>query len=277
MADGARYSRTLGTKMDAEAWLAPERSLIDRDEWTPPRVRQDAEERRQREAAFNTVEAFAKRYLAERGLRPSTVRGYRQLLATRILPRFGALTLSEVTLTDVKTWRASLDPATEATTAAAYRLLRSLLQAAEEEELIDRAPPKIRGAGSARVKRVAKPATFEELRTIIEHMPDRLRLLTMLAAYVGLREGELLELRRSDVDGVTGRISVLARSTRTSYPERPERAATAVALSAPQRPRVEPGPYMSHRRFCRCCRSTYLSTPPRVLTDCCSPATAPIT
>ncbi len=127
MADGARYSRTLGTKMDAEAWLAPEHSLIDHDEWTPPRVRQDAEERRQREAAFNTVEAFAKRYLAEPGLRPSTVRGYRQLLATRILPRFGALTLSEVTLTDVKTWRASLDPATEATTAAAYRLLRSLL------------------------------------------------------------------------------------------------------------------------------------------------------
>lgn len=45
--------------------------------------------------------------------------------------------LTEVTLSEVKNWRASLDPKTEATNAAAYRLLRSLLQAAEEEELID--------------------------------------------------------------------------------------------------------------------------------------------
>lgn len=46
------------------------------------------------------------------------------------------------------------------------------------------------------------------LQTIIDQVPDRLRLLIVLAAYVGLREGEALELRRSDVDGVTGRISV---------------------------------------------------------------------
>ena len=39
-------------------------------------------------------------------------------------------------------------------------------------------------------------------------MPERLRLLIVLAAFVGLRQGELLELRRSDVDGVTGRIKV---------------------------------------------------------------------
>jgi hypothetical protein len=31
MPDGTRYSRTLATKLDAEAWLAAERSLIDRE------------------------------------------------------------------------------------------------------------------------------------------------------------------------------------------------------------------------------------------------------
>jgi hypothetical protein len=35
-----------------------------------------AEEKRQRDAAFNTVEGFANRCLAERSLRPTTVRGY---------------------------------------------------------------------------------------------------------------------------------------------------------------------------------------------------------
>jgi integrase len=208
MANGTRYSRTLATKMDAEAWLASERALIDRDEWTPPKARQEAEERRRREAAFNTLPGFAERYLRERGLRPNTVQGYAALLKSRILPFFGEMPLRDITLSEIKAWRASLDPSTESTNAAAYRLLRSILQAAEEEELIGRVPPKVRGAATARVRRVAVPATLDELATITDHMPDRLKLLVVLAAYVGLRQGELLELRRSDVDGVTGRISV---------------------------------------------------------------------
>jgi integrase len=208
MVDGARYSRTLATKMDAEAWLAAERALIDRDSWSPPRARQEAEERSQREAVFNTVGGFAERYLSERSLRPNTLAGYRQLLDSRVLPTFRNTPLVDVTLADIKSWRAAMDPKTEATNAAAYRLLRSLLQAAEEEELIDRAPPKIRGASTARVKRMAKPATFDELAVIIENMPERLRLFIVLAAFVGLREGEVLELRRSDVDGRIGRIDV---------------------------------------------------------------------
>jgi Phage integrase, N-terminal SAM-like domain len=113
--DGSRYSRTLTTKLDAEAWLAAERSLIDREVWTPPQA-QAAQAKRAAAAASNTVAAFAQRYLAERGLRPTTVKGYRSLLATRILPMFGEMPLIEVTLSDIKIWRASLDPKTEART-----------------------------------------------------------------------------------------------------------------------------------------------------------------
>lgn len=226
MPDGTRYSRSFGTKMDAEAWLATERSLIDREEWSPPAARRMAAERREREAASNTVAAFARRYLVERDLRPTTVRGYQALLRSRILPYFGEMPLRDVNLSEIKRWRASLDPDKESSNASAYRLLRSILQAAEEEELIDRAPPKIRGAGTARVKNVAVPATFDEIAIIVDAMPDHLKLLIVLAAFVGLREGELLELRRSDVDGVTGRISVTRkvdkeadRSVRGACPE----------------------------------------------------------
>ena len=208
MPDGTRFSRTLATRMDAEAWLSTERSLIDRDKWTPPPERKIAEARRDREASYNTVKTFAERYLKGRGLRPTTVLNYRRLLASRINPYFAEMPLKDVTLSEIKAWRASLNPKTEATNAAAYRLLRSLLQAAEEEELIDRAPPKVRGAGSAPVRRVAVPATFDEIAVITDAMPERLRFFIVLAAFVGLRQGELLELRRSDVDGVTGRIKV---------------------------------------------------------------------
>ena len=277
MPDGTRYSRTFGTKIDAEAWLATERSLIDREEWTPPTARQVAEAKRQAAARANTVTAFAERYLAERGLRPTTVSGYRQLLATRILPYFGEMPLRDVTLSEIKAWRASLDPKTEATNAAAYRLLRSMLQAAEEEELIDRAPPKIRGAGTAPVKRVAVPATLDEIAVITDAMPERLRLLIVLAAFVGLREGELLELRRSDVDGVTGRINVTRKVDKDATRRPAAPAPSAVARSARRRPGAECAPSTSRRRSCRCCRSTCSSTPRPARPDCSSPATAPTT
>lgn len=221
MPDGTRYSRTLKTRMDAEAWLVAERALIDRDEWTPPQARRAVAEKHERESAYNTVEGFAERYFTERSLRPTTVRGYRSLLKSRILPYFGPMPLTSVTLSEVKRWRTALDPAHEATNAAAYRLLRSILQAAEEEELIERAPPKIRGASSSRVRNVARPATFDELAIIVEHMPARLKLFVVLAAYVGLREGELLELRRSDIDGLTGRIAVTRRVAKDTDPQVP--------------------------------------------------------
>lgn len=218
MPDGSRYSRTLATKLDAEGWLSAERALIDRDEWTPPAARKQAEERRRRQAEADTVGAFAERYLTERSLRPNTVRGYRALLQSRILPHFADVPLKDVTLSDIKAWRSSLDAKTEATNAAAYRLLRSILQAAEEEEVVERVPPKIRGAATARVKRTAVPATFDELAVITDQMPERLKLLIVLAAYVGLRQGELLELRRSDVDGVTGRVSVTRKVDKDVIP-----------------------------------------------------------
>lgn len=277
MPDGTRYSRSFGTKMDPEAWLAAERFLIDREEWSPPPARRMAAERRERDAVRNTVGAFAKRYLVERDLRPTTVRSYQTLLDSRILPYFGEMPLRDVALSEVKRWRASLDPETESSNAAAYRLLRSILQAAEEEELIDRAPPKIRGAGTARVKQVAVPATLDEIAVIVDAMPEHLKLFIVLAAFVGLREGELLELRRSDIDGITGRIGVARKVDKEA--DRPIRgpARSAVARSAPPRPGVASGPSTSPRRSSRCCSSTCSSTPPRDRTVCSSPATAPTT
>ena len=146
------------------------------------------------------------------------MQGYRALLKSRILPYFGEMPLRDITLSEIKAWRTSLDPSTQSANAAAYRLLRSILQAAEEEELIGRIPPKVRGAATTRVRRVAVPATLDELASITNHMPDRLKLLVVLAAFVGLRQGELLELRRSDVDGLTARVSVARKVDKDVIP-----------------------------------------------------------
>lgn len=155
--DGSRHSRNFRTKKDAEMWLASARSLIDRDEWSPPTYRKAADARRELEQARSTVGAFAEQYVVERGPRPATMRGYRALLESRILPYFGAMPLRDVTLSEIKAWRRTLDPKTESSNAAAYRLLRSILQAAQEEELIDRVPPKIRAPATPRSGRWSSP------------------------------------------------------------------------------------------------------------------------
>jgi hypothetical protein len=68
------------------------------------------------------------------------------------------------------------------------------------------------------VRQVVIPATFDEIIRIVDEMPERLKLFIVLAAFVGLREGELMELRRSDVDGLTGRISVTRKVDKDADP-----------------------------------------------------------
>jgi integrase len=53
-----------------------------------------------------------------------------------------------------------------------------------------------------------EPATLSELETIVAELPQRYRLMALLAAWCALRFGELAELRRADVDLRTGRVKV---------------------------------------------------------------------
>ena len=68
--------------------------------------------------------------------------------------------------------------------------------------------PRSAAPASARVKQVADAGDVRGDRASSStRCPSGCKLLIVLAAFVGLRQGELLELRRSDVDGVTGRIT----------------------------------------------------------------------
>jgi integrase len=87
--------------------------------------------------------------------------------------------------------------------AHSYALLRTILRTAEADDLIATNPARIRRAGTARRTVRIEPATLAELQAITEAMPPRLRLMVQLAAWCGLRYGELAELRRSDIG--TGR------------------------------------------------------------------------
>jgi integrase len=66
--------------------------------------------------------------------------------------------------------------------------------------LITANPCHIRGAGNAKRVHQIKRATLNDLEVLVAAIPRRYRPMALIAAWCGLRFGELTELRRSDVD-----------------------------------------------------------------------------
>ena len=83
--------------------------------------------------------------------------------------------------------------------AQAYRLLRTVLSRAVEDGLIDRNPACLRGAATAPASE-RKPLTPAQVSALAAAMPPHLRAAALLAAYSGLRPGEVFALRRRDID-----------------------------------------------------------------------------
>lgn len=216
----------------AQFWLRLERRQIEDDleRWTPPRERSAA-----LRAARATFREYANQWLAGRKVRGKpladrTRNHYEDLLSRFILPAFGDVPLTAITPEMVDLWyeRTATDRPTYR--AHAYGLLRTILATAVDRGLIKTAnPAKVRGGGTTRARHKVRPATLSELAIIVETMPERRRLMIQLAAWCGLRFGELAELRRKDIDlphklikvrrGVV-RVKVLDEQTAESRVER---------------------------------------------------------
>lgn len=208
---------TFRTKAEAEGWLADERDACTRADWIPPRLRLEHE----RSSRPPTFEEYSLAWVMSRDLKPATRKLYEMLLDRYLMPHFGPLTLDMITPIRVRTWYASLAPGTPTSRAHAYSLLRTIMNSAVRElDGLTRNPCMIPGAGSVKRVHEPEPATLEELEIIVRHMPERLRLAVLLAAWTGLRQGEILELRRGDI--------VLSRQV-----VRVRRAVTRVAGQAP--------------------------------------------
>lgn len=190
--DGGRHTApsTFDAKDDAIAWLRAERPLVESPEtWLPPKVRLA-----NTQARF-TFGTYADKWLERRTLKPRTRAHYRRLLDVQLLPTFGEMALTNITAEVVNEWHALMGPSRPALRAHSYALLRTILSEVEQDELISRNPCHIRGAGNARRVHRVKPASLDELTALVSAMPERLRVMTLLAAWCGLRFGELAELR----------------------------------------------------------------------------------
>lgn len=195
--DGARHAAafTFDTRLDADAWLVAERRLIDGRTWQPPKTRAAA-----MDAASITLAAYAETWLAQRTLKPRTIAHYRSLIERLIVPTFGSVRVDKLTPPAVRAWWASLDSSTPTQNAHGYALLKAICATAVDDDLLAANPCRVRGAGQARRVSRTEPASLDELTTLVAALPEQYRLMTLLASWCALRFGELIELRRSDLD-----------------------------------------------------------------------------
>jgi integrase len=204
--DGKRRAgeTTFATVADADAWLSTVSTDIVKGNWRPP------------EPSRETLADYAKRWLVlgvgrnGNPLSPTTMELYDLLWTRWIEPTFGGVALGDISVEMVRTWLAEsrAEHPTSTQPAKAYRLLRTILNVAVDDEKIPANPCRIKGAGkeSAPERPVAMP---EQVLAIANTIDNQYRALVILAAWCSLRFGELAGLRRSRVDLLHRKIHVV--------------------------------------------------------------------
>ncbi|MBA2533362.1 MAG: tyrosine-type recombinase/integrase, partial [Nocardioidaceae bacterium] len=211
--DGQLYRAptTFDAKDDATAWLSARRAEIEMEVWAPDAAARGATRRN-----APTFRAYGDLWLETRKtrgreLRPTTRYHYRLLLETYIYPTFGDERIDRISVEDVNDWYDALAPGRGTVRAQAYSLLRTIFTTAASTRprpLIPYNPAHIRGAGNTQRVHKVRPASLEELETIVAELPDRYQLMALLAAWCAMRFGELAELRRGDMDLRDNRVKI---------------------------------------------------------------------
>jgi integrase len=199
---------TFDSRQYADAYLSGVRTDIQRGKWVSP----DAP----KAARPVTLRAYSETWLAGRDLSESTRLLYKVTLGKQILPALGDVPVTGITPAAVREWHATLRGETGPTQRAhAYSLLRTIMNTALADDMIPANPCRVRGAGSAKRARTIREASLAELEALARAMPERYRLMVLLAAWCALRFGELAELRRSDIDVASAVIHVRRGVVRT--------------------------------------------------------------
>lgn len=196
--DGKEHSRHFNRRADAQIWLDSVTAELVRGDYVDPR------------AGRRLFSDFATQWLAAQTFDLSTLEAVEVRLRVHILPSFGKLELRSIRPSTVQAWLRGR----QAECSARYvrvmlANLSAILSAAVEDGLIARNPC------SSRSVRAPKPDqgrivpwTAEQVAAVVAAHPARYRAVPIVAAGLGLRQGEAFGLRVEDVDFLRRRVLV---------------------------------------------------------------------
>lgn len=244
--NGQERARTFARKTDAEKFLAGVESDKSRGLYVDP------------SAGRITVGQYAATWQAAQVHRRTTEAAFDSHLRNHILPLLGHRPMGAVTRSEIQGWVKSRSAVlAPSTTTLVYSVLRMIFRSAVADRVIAVSPCERITLPKAPPSQV-HPLPVEAVAALAEAVPDRYRALLVCAAGTGLRQGEVLGLRRDRVDflrrmlTVDGQLVLMPGAppylappkTNASYRSVPMADVVLQALSRPRRG-VPGGP---HRR-----------------------------
>lgn len=188
---------TFPSKTDARRWLSAQEADIARGAWT------------NHELGRRSFGNYARAYLEDN---PNIGARWRETCLRNLRLHLAPLEdvpLRAMTPPLVRRWHAEAlrGKGGRTSIAQSYRFMRTVLNVAVEDGAIPRNPCRIKGAGTdgARERTVAN---LDELAALVRAITPRYRAAVLLAAWCGMRRGEVLGLYREDVDLATGVVRV---------------------------------------------------------------------
>lgn len=148
-----------------------------------------------------TFEYYAETYLKikERELKPSSYYRYSETIKTKILPHFGDRLISEIKASELRLWLLNWE--CSAKTILHYiSMLTGIFDEAIYDEVITSNPcrflrkPRI-------IKSNVEPFTVDEIKLILDHVENyNFKHYLYIAFYTGMRSGEIMGLKKEDID-----------------------------------------------------------------------------
>jgi|GEM_PF-5138208 len=211
-----RVTRIFKQATSARKWLAEPETKIDREIWSSPAQLKVAQAKSSA-ARTRTFHTLSQTWIETNGHEPSVVRTDESSLRMHILPRWGHVTVDEITREDVLLWGINdLAPGRPGARRNAYGVFSAIMSMAADLGIIKGTPctrmvtEKVLQSCQTMTSRRHAPRALsdEEISLLIEALPATAVPLFKFLLMTGLRIGEARELRWKDIDLGAARMSI---------------------------------------------------------------------
>ncbi|WP_280480568.1 tyrosine-type recombinase/integrase [Nocardia cyriacigeorgica] len=209
--NGVERSQSFDTKAEAQRWLDSDvTTKVVTGTWVDP----------DRSGVLFSV--VAEKWFATKKFRkPKTVAGYRSLLDTLVLPRWGSVPLRDIDFEDIQDWLVTLSESGSARFTGKGLSASRVVQAYQVLGQVLRFAVKTKRLASNPAVDLELPSALAGERRYLSHLEvlrlgmaaGRLRPLVFTLAYTGIRIGEATALRVMDVDLDNRRVRVTRSAT----------------------------------------------------------------